>query len=132
MERDFKKLRYLIVDDSSQARRIIANSLKAIGCENFIEAGDSEETLSKLAIADSIDFLITAWSMPDLPPREMVKTIRASEQTEKLPILMITGQGDGKNIVEAFDAGVNSCLLRPFFAAMLQKKIESILASLQV
>lgn len=40
--------KFLVVDDSVTMRRIVANSLKAIGYDNYVEAGDGREALSKL------------------------------------------------------------------------------------
>lgn len=130
MERDFKKFRYLIVDDSLQTRRIIASSLKTIGCENFIEAGDCAEALSKLATDDSIEFLITGWNMYGLPPREMVKTIRANGQTEKLPILLVDEKEYTIETLSALNIGVNNFIAKPFTAINLQRKIIEILADI--
>ena len=59
-------LKFLIVDDSQTMRRIVANSLKNLGYEDFVEACDGKDALIKLSADDNINFVITDWNMPVL------------------------------------------------------------------
>jgi two-component system chemotaxis response regulator CheY len=122
-------LKFLVVDDSVTMRRIVANSLKAIGYEAFVEAGDGKEALSKLSGDDSINFVITDWNMPEVSGLELVKSIRSTDKFAKLPILMVTTRGLKEDIVEALQAKVNNYIVKPFTPQILREKIDQILAS---
>lgn len=122
-------LKFLVVDDSVTMRRIVANSLKAIGYETLVEAGDGKEALSKLASDDSINFIITDWNMPEVSGLELVKSIRSTDKFAKLPILMVTTRGLKEDIVEALQAKVNNYIVKPFTPQILREKIDQILAS---
>ncbi len=122
-------LKFLVVDDSVTMRRIVANSLKAIGYEAFVEAGDGREALSKLSSDESINFIITDWNMPEVSGLELVKSIRSSDKFAKLPILMVTTRGLKEDIVEALQAKVNNYVVKPFTPQILREKIDQILAS---
>lgn len=122
-------LKFLVVDDSVTMRRIVANSLKAIGYEAFVEAGDGKEALSKLSGDDSINFVITDWNMPEVSGLELVKSIRSTDKFAKLPILMVTTRGLKEDIVEALQARVNNYIVKPFTPQILREKIDQILAS---
>jgi two-component system chemotaxis response regulator CheY len=121
-------LKFLIVDDSVTMRRIVANSLKAIGHENVVEAGDGKEALAKLATDDSINFVITDWNMPELSGLELVKAIRGDNKFGNIPILMVTTRGLKEDIIEALQAKVNNYVVKPFTPQILREKIEQIMA----
>jgi len=121
--------KFLVVDDSVTMRRIVANSLKAIGYENYVEAGDGREALSKLNSDDSIDFIITDWNMPEVSGLELVRSIRSNEKYGSLPILMVTTRGLKEDILEALQAKVNNYVVKPFTPQILREKIDQILES---
>ena len=122
-------LKFLIVDDSQTMRRIVANSLKNLGYEDFVEASDGKDALVKLAADDSINFVITDWNMPVLSGLELIKAIRADEKMGKIPVLMVTTRGVKDDIIEALKAKVNNYVVKPFTPAILREKIDQIVAS---
>lgn len=122
-------LKFLVVDDSVTMRRIVLNSLKQIGHEAFVEAGDGREALTKLQADDSINFIITDWNMPDLTGLDLVKAVRANPKYGTLPILMVTTRGMKEDIVEALQAKVNNYIVKPFTPQVLREKIEQIIAT---
>ena len=122
-------LKFLIVDDSLTMRRIVANSLKNLGYEAFVEAGDGREALSKLASDDAINFVITDWNMPGLSGLDLIKAIRSNDKLCKLPVLMVTTRGVKEDIVEALNAKVNNYIVKPFTPQILKEKISAILAA---
>ena len=121
-------LKFLIVDDSLTMRRIVANSLKNLGYENFVEAGDGKEALAKLSNDDSINFVITDWNMPGWSGIDLIKAIRGNEKLSKLPVLMVTTRGVKEDIVEALNAKVNNYIVKPFTPQILKEKISQIMA----
>jgi two-component system, chemotaxis family, chemotaxis protein CheY len=122
-------LKFLIVDDSVTMRRIVANSLKTIGHELFVEASDGKEAMVKLNSDDEINFVITDWNMPEVSGLELVRTIRSNEKYNSLPILMVTTRGLKEDIVEALQAKVNNYIVKPFTPQILKEKIEQIISS---
>lgn len=122
-------LKFLIVDDSQTMRRIVANSLKNLGYEDFVEAGDGKEALLKLAADDTLNFVITDWNMPVLSGLELIKAIRSDEKMENIPVLMVTTRGVKDDIIEALKAKVNNYVVKPFTPTILREKIDQILAN---
>lgn len=121
------ELKFLIVDDSVTMRRIVFNSLRNLGYNNYVEAADGKEALVKLAEDDSINFVITDWNMPVLSGIELTKAIRSDEKTATLPILMVTTRGVKEDIIEALQARVNNYVVKPFTPQVLKEKIDQIL-----
>ncbi|KUO61117.1 two-component system response regulator [bacterium BRH_c32] len=122
--------KFLVVDDSTTMRRIVANSLKAIGYNDFVEAGDGREALTKLDSDTAINFIITDWNMPEVSGLELVRSIRSNDKYGKLPILMVTTRGLKEDILEALQAKVNNYVVKPFTPQILREKIDQILASI--
>jgi len=123
------ELKFLIVDDSLTMRRIVTNSLKNLGYNNFIEAADGKEALEKLAADSSINFVITDWNMPVLSGLELVKAIRSDTKFSSLPILMVTTRGVKEDILQALQARVNNYVVKPFTPQVLNDKIQQVLAT---
>lgn len=122
-------LKFLVVDDSVTMRRIVLNSLKQIGHEEFVEAADGREAFTKLSADDGINFVITDWNMPDVTGLDFVKQVRANPKYAALPILMVTTRGMKEDIVEALQAKVNNYIVKPFTPQVLREKIEQIIAT---
>jgi len=125
------ELKFLVVDDSVTMRRIVANSLRNLGHNNIVEAGDGKEAIAKLEADDSLNFLITDWNMPVMTGLELTKAIRSSDKLAKLPILMVTTRGVKEDIIEALQAKVNNYIIKPFTPQILKEKIDQILANIQ-
>jgi len=124
-------LKFLIVDDSVTMRRIVANTLKNLQYNDFVEAGDGKEALAKLQADPSLNFVITDWNMPVMTGLELTKAIREDPKLAKLPILMVTTRGVKEDIVEALQAKVNNYVIKPFTPQILKEKIDQILANLK-
>ncbi len=122
-------LKFLIVDDSQTMRRIVSNSLKNLGYEDFAEASDGKDALLKLSADDSLNFVITDWNMPVLSGLELVRAIRGDDKMKAIPILMVTTRGVKEDIIEALKAKVNNYVVKPFTPAILREKIDQILAT---
>lgn len=124
-------LKFLVVDDSVTMRRIVINSLKNLGYEDYVEAADGKDALAKLQTDTGINFIITDWNMPNLSGLDLVKTVRNEATIGKMPILMVTTRGVKEDIIEALQAKVNNYIVKPFTPQVLKEKIDSILANLQ-
>ena len=122
-------LKFLIVDDSQTMRRIVVNSLKNLGYDDFVEASDGKDALLKLSADEAINFVITDWNMPVLSGLELIKAIRSDEKMGNTPVLMVTTRGVKDDIIEALKAKVNNYVVKPFTPAILREKIDQILAA---
>lgn len=119
-------MKIITVDDSATMRRIIMNSLKAIGYTQVVEAENGQAGLAKIQ-SEGIDFVITDWSMPVMNGLELVKAIRSNAALQSLPILMVTAVGQKEEIVQAITAGVNGYIVKPFEPETLHAKIQQVL-----
>lgn len=117
--------KFLVVDDFSTMRRIVRNLLKELGFNNVSEAEDGVEALAKLH-ADTFDFVVSDWNMPNMTGIELLRAIRADEKLKHLPVLMVTAEAKKENIIEAAKAGASGYVVKPFTAATLDEKLKKI------
>jgi two-component system, chemotaxis family, chemotaxis protein CheY len=119
-------MKILTVDDSATMRRIIKNSLKALGYAEVIEAENGQVGLAKIR-SEAIDLVITDCAMPVMTGLEMVHAIRSNPTTKDLPVLFVTAVGQKEEIVQAVGAGVNGYIVKPFEAETLHQKMQQVL-----
>jgi two-component system, chemotaxis family, chemotaxis protein CheY len=118
-------MRILIVDDFSTMRRIVKNLLGDLGFTNTAEADDGKTAWPMLETGE-FDFVVTDWNMPGMTGIELLRLIRSSPKTAKIPVLMVTAEAQKSQIIEAAQAGVNGYIIKPFTAATLKEKLDKI------
>lgn len=125
-----ENMKFLVVDDFGTMRRIIKNILMEIGYKNVEEAVDGQNALEKLR-AGKIDFVITDWNMPNMSGLELLTAIRQDPALKAIPVLMVTAEAAKDNVVNAVQAGVNNYIVKPFTAAVLKERIDTVLTKLK-
>ena len=119
-------MKIITVDDSATMRRIIKNSLVAIGYTDVIEAENGQAGLHKIE-SEAVECVITDWSMPVMTGLELIRALRANPKFQTLPILMVTALGQKEEIVQAITAGANGYIVKPFEPDTLQAKLQQVL-----
>lgn len=116
-------MRVLLADDSSTMRKIIIQSLQAIGVDNITEVATGDDAVIVFkAEPDSFDVVITDWNMPGKTGLEVIKAIRALNQD--IPIIMVVTESEKGQVMQAIQAGVSDYLVKPFTKDTLQEKLE--------
>lgn len=119
-----KNCRILSVDDFSTMRRIVKNILRQLGYTNVDEAENGAAALSTLK-EKKYDLVISDWNMPVMTGIELLKSVRADPGLKATPFLMVTAEAEKTQVVEAIEAGVNSYILKPFTAKLLEEKLQA-------
>jgi putative two-component system response regulator len=111
--------RVLVVDDDDTLRRSTARIVESFGYE-VDTAEDGIEALAKLML--DFDLVLLDGDMPHMDGFEVTERIRASVETEHLPIIMITGLVRPENRRRAIECGVNDFIIKPFASEELQMR----------
>ena len=119
------EMEVLVVDDASAMRHIVRNLLRELGIKNIREAENGQIALDKLRVKRA-DFVVSDWNMPVMTGIDLLRAIRADQALKSTPVLMVTAEGNQKNIVEAMQAGVNNYIVKPFNAQTLHEKLNKI------
>lgn len=117
--------RVLLVDDDSDLREVVAAMLEAVGLE-VVPAASAEEAL-ELARGDAPDLVVLDWNLPMMSGLEMLKVVRADSLLSGMPILFLTAHAATQDMVEAFAAGADDYVIKPFRAAELGARIFGLL-----
>lgn len=121
---------FLVVDDFSTMRRIVANLLKELGYGKIKEAEDGEKALRLLNAGEHdapINFVVTDWNMPVMDGLHLLQKIREDRNLCHLPVLMVTAEAKKENIIAAAQAGADGYIVKPFTAATLKEKLDKIM-----
>lgn len=116
-------MKVLIADDSGTMRTIVARSVESNGIKDIVQACDGKEAID-LFKADSIDFVITDWNMPNMTGIDLIRAIR--ETNTEVPIIMITTEAEREKVLEAIQAGVTDYLAKPFTPDQLVEKLDKL------
>lgn len=108
----------LVVDDSSTVRQQVSLALKQAGFAT-LEAADGREAIATLEANRAIDMVVCDVNMPHVNGLEMVERVKARPEFGKLPILMLTTEGQPSLIKRAREAGAVGWIVKPFDANQL-------------
>ena len=116
-------MRALVIDDSRAVRRIVGNIMKELGYE-VIEANHGIEGLAQLEMHGPQDIVLVDWNMPEMNGLEFIKAARAIPAYRDMPIMMVTTETEMEKMGQAFMAGVNEYVMKPFDKTMILEKLQ--------
>jgi diguanylate cyclase (GGDEF)-like protein len=79
-----------------------------------------------LAMSSRPDVILLDLNLPDISGTEVASALRSSPETAKIPILMVTG-ADQSREVESLRAGVDDYVTKPYDIAVLRLRVENAL-----
>ena len=118
-------LKIYIVEDDEDIREIVKYAL----CSAGFEVTGFEGSLDFYkAMNDSIPALVLLDIMlPGDDGLEILKQLRSSSKTEKLPIIMLTAKGSELDKVKGLDFGADDYVTKPFSVMELVSRINAVL-----
>jgi two-component system, OmpR family, KDP operon response regulator KdpE len=102
-------LRILVVDDEPPIRKLLRMGLTTQGY-SVIEAPNGKAALDLLRQAP--DLIILDLGLPDIEGHDLLRTIRA--RNESVPIVVLSSRGDEAGKVQALDFGADDYVTKPF------------------
>ncbi len=115
----------LIADDEIHIIHVVAIKLRNNGYE-VIAASNGAEAYD-LACQEQPDIIVTDYQMPFVTGIELIEKLRANEQTQHTPVILLTARSFAisKELQESLQ--VEECLSKPFSPKELLKSIQDIL-----
>ena len=71
--------------------------------------------------------VISDWNMEPMTGYDLLKQVRADDKLKTTPFIMVTAESKTDNVIAAKKAGVDNYIVKPFNAATLQQKINSVM-----
>jgi pilus assembly protein CpaE len=117
--------RILIIDDEPLFHKMIEHTLKPLGYE-LVFALDGAQGL-RSANATPPDLIICDVMMPNMSGYEVTRQLRRDPRFAQTPIMILTAQSDLKEKIEAFEAGADDHMTKPFAPPELIARINNLL-----
>ena len=116
----------LIVDDSKTVRNLVAFIMKKEGFK-VSTAEDGLDGLDKLYSAERIDLIISDINMPRMDGFSFIKTVREQEAYRDLPIVVLSTEGQEKDIQQGIQLGANMYMVKPAQPDKMVKNVRMLL-----
>ena len=102
-------LKVLVIDDEPPIRKLLKMGLTTQGYQ-VLEATNGKTALEELAKRP--DLVILDLGLPDVAGHDLLRTIRA--RNESVPIMVLSSRGDEADKVQALDLGADDYVTKPF------------------
>lgn len=123
-------LNILIVDDSDVIRAMIARtlSLAQLPLGEIHHAANGREALSVLG--DTwVDLVLADINMPVMTGAEMIREMRAREQTAGVPVIVVSTEGATERVDELMRQGVAEWIRKPFTPEEIRDVVSRVVES---
>ncbi|MBF0571727.1 MAG: response regulator [Candidatus Omnitrophica bacterium] len=119
-----RKERILVIDDDPDIRDVLDLSLS----EHYsvFAASNGKEGLEMVRTKNP-DLIITDYNMPVMNGPEFCIQLRRDILLRHLPVIMLTGKGETKDMVTGIESGADDYLIKPFEPEALLARIHMIL-----
>src|SRR6516164_236385 len=124
MKDETSNIRILIVDDVKANIDVLVEGL---GADYKISVATSGEKALQTALRNPPDLILLDIVMPGMDGYEVCRRLRASRQTEDIPVMFLSGLGEVANKALGFEVGGNDYLTRPFEMIEVKARIRSLL-----
>lgn len=108
----------LIVDDSAMVRRQVGAALTGAGYAT-VEATDGVDAQAKLAATADTALIVCDVNMPRMNGLELLEHLVRDPRAAKIPVVMLTTEGQPELIQRAKALGAKGWLVKPFKPEML-------------
>lgn len=116
----------LIVDDSKTVRNLVAFIMKKEGFK-VTSAENGLDGLEKLYSLESVDLIISDINMPRMDGFTFIKTLREQDAYKDTPIIVLSTEGQDKDIQEGLNLGANLYMVKPAQPEQLLRNVKMLL-----
>jgi two-component system chemotaxis response regulator CheY len=113
----------LVVDDSMTVRRQIALTLGQAGYD-IVEAESGQHAIDVLSATPGLAMAIADVNMPMMDGIKMLRKLREANITPKLPVLMLTTEGQPELIEAARSHGARGWMIKPYRSDALVSAVK--------
>jgi diguanylate cyclase (GGDEF)-like protein/PAS domain S-box-containing protein len=121
-----REVEILIVEDSAMQAKILQRKLVQVGYQVAV-AGNGARALTIIRQAKP-SLIISDIVMPVMDGYELCHQIKADDELRDIPVILLTGLSDPKDIMRGLEAKADSYVTKPWDGKLLLARIESILS----
>lgn len=129
LELSKQKYTLVIIDDNQEVLSFVFDVL----CEDyrvltFTNATDALESMEK----EIPDLIISDVMMPEMDGFELCKILKTSENTNHIPVILLTAKSSTLNRIEGLSTGADTYISKPFSIEILKLSIVNLLSSKEI
>lgn len=121
------KKKVMIVDDEAHIVELVKVCLEDTDYE-ILEAYTGQEALQK-AKEEKPDLILLDVMLPKMDGYEVCKQLKSNQETQNIPVVMLTAKGQEVDKVKGFQAGADSYMTKPFSPLRLLTELEEKLST---
>ena len=118
---DACKTSVLIVDDIPINVTLIEKMLNPF--HFVIENANDGQTALDIVADNKPDLILLDLMMPGMNGYDVIKQLRAKEETQQLPIIVISALNSNEDVVKGYDLGANDFLTKPIIMNRLHTSV---------
>jgi DNA-binding response OmpR family regulator len=115
----------LLVDDS-ETSLLMSRMILSKANYDIVVAKNGADGVDR-AVAERPDLVLLDVVMPKMNGFEACTAMRARQETETIPIIMVTTRGEGTSVETGFKAGATDYITKPVNGLELLTKVRNIL-----
>ena len=102
----------LVIDDDPDVQAMVSAVLEAKG---FVaECATSAEDAFDLLRGACVKLVIVDWDLPGMSGMDFCRRLREDKKLRELPVVVLTAHASQRAILEAFEAGADDFIAKPF------------------
>ena len=117
-------MKVLVVEDDLDIQDLVVTLLSRDGHTVVAEA--EGWTGLATALAQSPDLVVLDWMMPGMSGVDVCRALRADPRTKDVPVLMLTSKAQEADIDQAFSAGADDYMVKPFRGRELVSRVRDL------
>lgn len=115
----------MVVEDEEALGLILRYNLEASGFDvEVIARGDEAEARLKEVRPD---LLLLDWMLPGLSGIELCRRLRARQETERVPVIMLTARGEEDERIRGLATGADDYVVKPFSVPEVVARVRALL-----
>ncbi len=136
MKNGYKQVMVLMVEDNDDEAELAIRELKKHKLANdLLRVKDGEEALEFIFGTGRYEgrdiecppkVILLDLKMPKVDGIEVLRAVRKDERTKKIPVVVLTSSNEEKDIVSAYELGVNSYIVKPIDFSKFSNSIKEI------
>lgn len=114
----------LVIDDSDTLREEILRTLKGVSLfDVYLEAGDGLDGF-KVLLNNRVDLVLCDLEMPRMDGFRFLSMMRAREEFQDLPVIILTGREDRETKIRGLEQGASDFVTKPFDTGELVARVR--------
>jgi two-component system, OmpR family, phosphate regulon response regulator PhoB len=119
------QMNVMVVEDEEALSMLLRYNLEAEGYRvDAVMRGDEAEIRLKETVPDLI---LLDWMLPGLSGIELCRRIRLRNETERVPVIMLTARGEESERIRGLSTGADDYITKPFSVPELIARVRSLL-----